>query len=77
MSTIRLVSATFGDRIPGRELADPDCPQFPGLLNRPDVKAWLNKIGYGPDNEDELVYLVTADDPGVLPPGFEYITVEI
>ncbi|MEV7156995.1 hypothetical protein AB0N77_20585 [Streptomyces misionensis] len=41
------------------------------------MTAWLDGIGYGWDNPDELVYLVTENDPGVIPAGFEYITVEV
>ncbi|GGN62035.1 hypothetical protein GCM10012285_61770 [Streptomyces kronopolitis] len=77
MPTISLVSASVGDQIPGHELADPDCPSFPGLLDRPDVKAWLDEIGYGPDSEDELVYLVTQDDRGMIPAGFEHIAIKV
>lgn len=77
MPTIYLVSAAPGDLVPGHELADPDCPLVPGLLDRSDVTAWLDGIGYGWDNPDELVYLVTENDPGVIPAGFEYITVEV
>ncbi|MEU7095935.1 hypothetical protein [Kitasatospora aureofaciens] len=75
MPTICLVSAAPGDVVPGRELADPDCAEFPGLMDRAEVKAWLQAIGYGPDDENELIYLVTEDDPGTIPAGFEYITV--
>lgn len=77
MPTIHLVSAAYGDRVPGHELADPDCPPVPGLLDQSDVKAWLDEIGYGPDSVDELIYLVTEDDPGMIPAGFEHITVEV
>jgi hypothetical protein len=75
--TIYLVSATPGDHVPGRELADPDCPEFPGLLERPDVTAWLDAIPYNSDHPDALVYLVIDDDPGMIPTGFEYMTVAL
>ncbi|MEV8324527.1 hypothetical protein [Kitasatospora sp. NPDC056731] len=79
MPTIYLVSAAPGDRVPGHELADPDCPSahFPGLLERQDVTAWLNAIPYNDDSPDELVYLVTEDDPGTIPAGFDTLMLEI
>ncbi|RNF86758.1 hypothetical protein [Streptomyces botrytidirepellens] len=77
MSTVSLVSASVGDQVPGHELADPDCPHVPGLLDQPAVKSWLDAVGYGPDSEDALVYLVTEDDSGMIPAGFEHISVEV
>ncbi|MFD8340004.1 hypothetical protein ACFV42_46565 [Streptomyces solisilvae] len=41
------------------------------------MRSWLDAIGYGPDNADELVYLVTEDDPGTIPAGFECISIEV
>ncbi|MFJ2191640.1 hypothetical protein ACIOJE_27525 [Kitasatospora sp. NPDC087861] len=77
MPTIHLVSAAPGDTVLGRELADPDCPEYPGLLERPDVAAWLDALGYGPDNPDELVYLLTDDGPGTIPPGFAHLSLTL
>ncbi|MFE2346500.1 hypothetical protein [Kitasatospora cineracea] len=76
MPTIWLISAAPGDTVPGHELADPDCPDIPGLMDRPDVAAWLDSIGYGPDGPDELVYLATEDDDET-PDGFEHLRVEL
>ncbi|MFE6868324.1 hypothetical protein ACFVFS_17380 [Kitasatospora sp. NPDC057692] len=75
MSTVHLVSATVGDRVPGHELADPGCPEAPGLMERPDVIAWMKAIPYGPDHPDELVYLVTEDDE--IPDGFPTLTISL
>ncbi|MFF2751139.1 hypothetical protein ACFVVA_37085 [Kitasatospora sp. NPDC058048] len=77
MPTIHLVSAAPGDTVPGHELADPDRPQYPGLLERPDVAAWLDALGYGPDNPDELVYLVSDDDPTAIPSGFAHLSLTL
>jgi hypothetical protein len=76
MPVIYLVAAEPGDRVPGHELADPDCPEYPGLLERPDVAAWLDRIGYGPNEPDLLVYLAAEDDGGI-PAGFEYLAVTL
>jgi hypothetical protein len=73
---VYLISACVGDHVPGRELADPDCPNFPGLVDRPDVQAWFAEMGYGAD-DDELVYLLTDDDPEDIPDGFPFLTVEV
>lgn len=35
----------------------------------------MDGVGYSPVFEHELVYLVTEDDPGMFPSGFERITV--
>lgn len=59
--TITLVSAQTGDSAPGYELADPDCPDIPGLLERVDVQEFMDANGYGPDDPDELMYVVTDD----------------
>ncbi|MFF2852713.1 hypothetical protein ACFVT5_41430 [Streptomyces sp. NPDC058001] len=75
--TIALVSAESGDRMPGHELADPDCPEIPGLLDRPDVEAFMEENGYGPDNPDELMYLVTEDDLDSIPDGFPTLTIRL
>ncbi|MFD0405601.1 hypothetical protein [Kitasatospora sp. NPDC127116] len=77
MPTIHLISAAPGDRVPGHELADPHCPEIPGLRERPDVAAWLDAIPYSDDNPDELVYLVTEDNPGTIPAGFDTLTIDI
>lgn len=76
-TTVFLISAAPGDRVPGHELADPECPQVPGLLERSDVTRWLASVGYGPDSDDELVYLLTEQDPGSVPPGFPHLTVTL
>jgi len=68
---ICLVSACPGDHVPGHELADPDCPDIPGLTDRDDVKAFFEKEGYGPDaDENVLMYLVAEDDEDEIPDGF-------
>jgi hypothetical protein len=72
MPTVFLVPAAPGDHVPGHELADPDCPEYPGLLDRPDVNAWLDTIGYGADDPDLLVHLVTEDQADEIPDGFDY-----
>ncbi|MFE6500758.1 hypothetical protein [Kitasatospora sp. NPDC057738] len=78
MPTIHLISAAPGDHVPGHELASPDCPEYLGLLERPDVQAWMDTIGYGPEAEDELIYLVTDDDDlDAIPAGFEHLTIEL
>lgn len=55
---ITLISAAPGDIVPGHELADPHCPCVPGLALRDDVIEWMSNMGYGPDDPNELVYLV-------------------
>ncbi|MEU9606142.1 hypothetical protein [Streptomyces sp. NPDC048057] len=77
MSTMYLISAAPGDLVPGRELADPECPEVPGLLDRPEIAAWLAQVGYGPDAPDELVYLLAEGDAGAVPAGFEYLAVSV
>jgi hypothetical protein len=61
---ITLISALPGDRVPGHELADPDCPDIPGLTERPEVQAFFDANRYGTD-DDELMYLVTDPDAEV------------
>ena len=73
--TITLVSAQTGDRIPGHELADPDCPSIPGLLDRPDVQEFMDANGYGPDDPDELMYLITEDED--IPDGYPTLTIRL
>ncbi|MEU4296396.1 hypothetical protein [Kitasatospora aureofaciens] len=77
MPTLHLISAAPGDLVPGHELADPNCPDFPGLFERADVAAWMNAHGYGPDRPDELVYLVTEDATDPIPTGFDILTVQL
>jgi hypothetical protein len=73
---ITLISAAPGDIVPGVELAEPTCPDIPGLLERRDVTDWMAAVGYSPDNEDELVYLVTDPDE-TIPSGYPTLTVRI
>ena len=73
--TITLISANPGDHVPGHELADPACPSIPGLLDRPDVREWVTTIGYGPEDPDELIYLVTDPDQAI-PTGYPSLTVQ-
>jgi hypothetical protein len=75
-ATITLISATPGDLVPGVELAHPDCPEIPGLLDRPEVTAFLANNGYGLNDPDELVYLV-ADDNAEIPAGYPTLTVQV
>lgn len=70
-----LISAAPGDTVPGYELADPSCPEVPGLLEHPGVLAFLDLHGYGPDAPDELMYLIT--DVNQIPAGFPTMTVRI
>lgn len=70
-----LISAAPGDIVPGHELADPQCPEVPGLLEHPGVRAFLDLHGYGPDQPDELMYLIT--DTSQIPDGFPTMTVRI
>lgn len=72
-----LVSAHPGDRVPGHELADPDCPEVPDLLEQDEVTAFFAAQGYGPDEPDELMYLVTEDQTAEIPDGFPALTVRI
>lgn len=75
MGHMTLISACPGDVVPGRELSDPECPEIPGLLDRPAVRAFLAEHDYGPDNENELMYLVTDGTPA--PDGFPSLTVNL
>jgi hypothetical protein len=75
MPTVTLISATPGDTVPGRELADPQCPEIPGLLDLPEVAAFLTEHNYGPDEPTELMYLVTDD--AEIPTGFPTLTFNI
>ncbi|MEW1552317.1 hypothetical protein [Streptomyces tsukubensis] len=77
MSMIYLISAAPGDVVPGHELADPHCPDIPGLLDRPEVRAFFAQVGYGPDEENELVYLLREEDPGLIPARAEYLTITV
>lgn len=77
MPTFWLISARPGDLVPGHELADPDCPDAPGLLDRPEVQAWFDSVGYGYDEPDELVYLLAEDDDEEIPDGFEYLRIDV
>ncbi|GAA0406045.1 hypothetical protein [Streptomyces luteireticuli] len=75
---ILLVAAYPGDLVPGHELADPECLVVPGLTERPEVEEWMAAVGYGPDDDpDLLVYLVVEDDEGTVPAGFEKLLVEV
>jgi hypothetical protein len=69
MATIyTLVSAVPGDLIPGTELGGPDCPLEWADLPE-SAQKWAAGRGYGLDDPEELVYVLTEGD-GV-PPGFE------
>lgn len=72
-STITLVSAAPGDIIDGTELAE-----LGGLYARLcdlGAKQWLDSTGYGPDNPDQLVYVL--DDDAALPAGHQTFRVEV
>lgn len=75
MPTVTLISAAPSDVVPGHELADPDCPEVPGLLDHPEVSAFFAEHGYGPDNETELMYLVA--DGTEIPSGYPTLAVEV
>lgn len=76
MATATLISAAPGDRVPGHELTDPDCPAIPGLNDRPEIRAFLAEHGYGPDEPDELMYLV-LDDDAEIPSGLPTLHVQL
>lgn len=65
---ITLVSAAPGDAVPGVELSDPDCPITWPELPKPAQK-WASSQGYGPDNPDELLYVLSQEDS--VPSGFK------
>ncbi|WP_181785056.1 hypothetical protein [Streptomyces phytophilus] len=75
MRTVALVSAAPGDRVPGRELGDPECPEIPGLMERPEVKSFFAEHDYDADHDDELMYLVTAGEIDMIPDDFPYLIV--
>jgi hypothetical protein len=75
MRTVALVSAAPGDRVPGRELGDPECPEIPGLMDRPEVKSFFTEHDYDADHDDELMYLVTAGEIDMIPDGFPCLIV--
>lgn len=78
MGTVTLISARAGDRVPGHELADPECPEVPGLLDRPDVTEWLARQGYSPEDPDELVYLTLGEAEEVeIPEGFPVLILRV
>jgi len=60
--TVTLVSAYAGDRIPGIEISDPTSRVSWDDLDD-ETQEWAWSLGYGPDNPDELLY--------ILPPGVE------
>lgn len=70
-STITLVSANPGDVVDGIEISDPACPVDWSHL--PDAaQSWAREHGYGPDSEDELVYVLNRD--AQVPEGFPSLT---
>jgi len=77
LTAVTLVSANPGDRVPGHELGDPDCPDVPGLTDNHEVQAFFTEHGYGPDQPDELMYLVPQDNVDDIPDGFPTLTVHI
>lgn len=70
--TVTLISANPGDDAPGHELADPDCPEIPGLMDRADVKGFFAEHGYDDMDENELMYLVTGVEA---PSGYPHLVV--
>lgn len=67
---VTLVSALQGDKVPGIELSDPDCPEIPGLMESKRVKEFFEENSYGTD-PDELMYLVLdKGDHDAIPDGF-------
>lgn len=68
MTTYVLVSAITGIYAGGvgYELADPDCPITWQDLPE-DARRWARDQGYGPDNPDEVIYLVDPDDVDEVP----------
>lgn len=75
---IYLVSTRWpGPDVPGHELADPECPEYPGLLDRPEVERFMQEQGYGVENPDELMFLVREEDPGSIPRGLPVLKLEV
>ncbi|HEU4673175.1 MAG TPA: hypothetical protein VFS32_09775 [Candidatus Limnocylindrales bacterium] len=68
MNTYVLVSAITGIYAGGvgHELADPDCPITWQDLPE-DARRWARDQGYGPDNPDEVIYVVDPDDVDEVP----------
>jgi prevent-host-death family protein len=71
--TITLVSANPGDVIDGVEISDPACP-FEWTDLPKAAKDWATGQGYGPDAEDELIYVVT--EGAEVPTGFPVFLIE-
>jgi hypothetical protein len=76
VDVVWLVSARAGDIVPGVEISDPDCPEIPGLLDRPDVREFMKENNYGLGDPDELVYLIRDEDTE-LPPGLPALRVDL
>jgi hypothetical protein len=77
-TTVTLISACPGDQVPGVELAEVDYsarPELQNLIERPEVVAFFAEVGYGPDNPEELMYLLDVDDE--IPAGFETLTITL
>jgi hypothetical protein len=72
--TLVLISAQVGDRAPGVDLALLGRPTW---AERPEVEAWMHAQGYGPDADDEPVYVTTWDRIDEVPDGFETLLVPV
>jgi hypothetical protein len=74
-TTVVLISANPGDRVPGHELGDPDCPDVVGLTEHPAVVEFFTAHQYDADHDDQLMYLVTDDTE--IPAGFPALSVTV
>lgn len=73
---ITLISARTNDIIDGVELAECDGqPWITALTEMPQVKEFFATQGYGPDAEDELMYVVAEDEE--IPAGFDTLTITL
>lgn len=78
LTTVVLVSASPGDRVPGHELGDPERPEVPRLLEQPEVAAFLAAHDYDPEHPDELMYVVTDETQiDEIPDGYPTLSVRI
>ncbi|WP_239404621.1 hypothetical protein [Frankia sp. Cj3] len=67
------VSAIAGDRVPGIEISDPDCPVTWDDLPQ-EARRWARTQGYGGD-EGELLYVLTPGQD--VPDGHPSLAIEM
>lgn len=70
--TWTLVSALAGDRVPGVEVSDPECPI--DIHDYPEAVEWAEAQGWGND-PNELVYVI-PDDGTEVPTGYPTYRIE-